>query len=141
MLDSLALIEHDRSGHEEALRLHKLAGALYLKAGNRPGLASTLLNQGTVHFFAGDLDASETSIDQAREIFEELGDVRGVGLALGNLAIVEMSRGNIERAIQLQEECLRATEAVGDEMGQAIAMDVPLEVSVGVGHSWHDAAH
>jgi DNA polymerase-1 len=27
------------------------------------------------------------------------------------------------------------------EMGQAIAMDVPLEVSVGVGHSWHDAAH
>lgn len=27
------------------------------------------------------------------------------------------------------------------EMGQAIALDVPLEVSVGVGHSWHDAAH
>ena len=27
------------------------------------------------------------------------------------------------------------------EMGGAIAMDVPLEVSVGVGHSWHDAAH
>jgi DNA polymerase-1 len=27
------------------------------------------------------------------------------------------------------------------EMGEAIAMDVPLEVSVGVGRSWHDAAH
>ncbi|MEI2731280.1 MAG: DNA polymerase I [Dermatophilaceae bacterium] len=27
------------------------------------------------------------------------------------------------------------------EMGSAVAMDVPLEVSVGVGHSWHDAAH
>jgi DNA polymerase-1 len=27
------------------------------------------------------------------------------------------------------------------EMGGAIAMDVPLEVSVGVGRSWHDAAH
>jgi DNA polymerase-1 len=30
---------------------------------------------------------------------------------------------------------------VRKEMGQAIAMDVPLEVSVGVGRSWHDAAH
>jgi DNA polymerase-1 len=30
---------------------------------------------------------------------------------------------------------------VRHEMGQAMAMDVPLEVSVGVGHSWHDAAH
>ena len=27
------------------------------------------------------------------------------------------------------------------EMGGAVAMDVPLEVSVGVGRSWHDAAH
>ncbi|MEI2764596.1 MAG: DNA polymerase I [Dermatophilaceae bacterium] len=27
------------------------------------------------------------------------------------------------------------------EMGAAVAMDVPLEVSVGVGHSWHEAAH
>ena len=30
---------------------------------------------------------------------------------------------------------------VRKEMGEAIAMDVPLEVSVGVGRSWHDAAH
>ncbi|EBF6878292.1 hypothetical protein ACL83_24505, partial [Salmonella enterica subsp. enterica serovar Saintpaul] len=27
------------------------------------------------------------------------------------------------------------------EMGGAVEMDVPLEVSVGVGRSWHDAAH
>ena len=27
------------------------------------------------------------------------------------------------------------------EMGQAVEMDVPLDVSVGVGRSWHDAAH
>ena len=27
------------------------------------------------------------------------------------------------------------------EMGSAVEMDVPLDVSVGVGRSWHDAAH
>jgi DNA polymerase-1 len=26
-------------------------------------------------------------------------------------------------------------------MGAAVEMDVPLDVSVGVGRSWHDAAH
>jgi DNA polymerase-1 len=30
---------------------------------------------------------------------------------------------------------------VRKEMGAAIEMDVPLEVSVGVGGSWHDAVH
>jgi len=30
---------------------------------------------------------------------------------------------------------------VRHEMGRAIEMDVPLDVSVGLGHSWHDAAH
>ena len=34
-----------------------------------------------------------------------------------------------------------AVEAlVRREMGAAVEMDVPLEVSVGVGRSWHDAA-
>jgi DNA polymerase-1 len=26
-------------------------------------------------------------------------------------------------------------------MGHAAELDVPLDVNVGVGHSWHDAAH
>ena len=30
---------------------------------------------------------------------------------------------------------------VREQMGAAVAMDVPLDVSVGVGRSWHDAAH
>ena len=30
---------------------------------------------------------------------------------------------------------------VREQMGSAVVMDVPLDVSVGVGHSWHAAAH
>jgi DNA polymerase-1 len=32
-------------------------------------------------------------------------------------------------------------ELVCREMGSAIQLDVPMDVSVGVGHTWHDAAH
>jgi len=30
---------------------------------------------------------------------------------------------------------------VRHEMGHAVEMDVPLDINVGVGRSWHDAAH
>ena len=30
---------------------------------------------------------------------------------------------------------------VRDKMGHAVELEVPLDVSVGVGRSWHDAAH
>jgi DNA polymerase I len=33
------------------------------------------------------------------------------------------------------------TDLVRDKMGHAVEMSVPLDVSVGVGRSWHDAAH
>jgi DNA polymerase I len=32
-------------------------------------------------------------------------------------------------------------ELVRTKMGQAVTLNVPLDVSVGVGRSWHDAAH
>jgi len=35
----------------------------------------------------------------------------------------------------------RVEELVRREMGAAVALEVPLEVSVGVGRTWHDAAH
>src|SRR6476620_8430725 len=38
-------------------------------------------------------------------------------------------------------EQVALTELVRDKMGHAVALEVPLDVSVGVGRSWHDAAH
>jgi DNA polymerase-1 len=32
-------------------------------------------------------------------------------------------------------------ELVRAKMGHAVSLKVPLEVSVGIGRSWHDAAH
>ena len=45
--------------------------------------------------------------------------------------VVEVAAGERDRVEQL----------LRDEMGAAVEMDVPLEVSVGSGRSWHDAAH
>jgi DNA polymerase-1 len=39
------------------------------------------------------------------------------------------------------DEQVALTELVRDKMGHAVELAVPLDVSVGVGRSWHDAAH
>jgi hypothetical protein len=47
-----------------------------------------------------------------------------------------LQRGNVaEHRINALEEIVRR------EMGAAASLAVPLDVSVGTGHSWHDAAH
>ena len=45
--------------------------------------------------------------------------------------VLEIAPGELDRVEQI----------VRDDMGKAVALDVPLDVSVGVGRSWHDAAH
>ena len=39
------------------------------------------------------------------------------------------------------DELEAATALLKDRMGSAAALTVPLDVHVGVGRSWHDAAH
>ncbi|MGO2028340.1 MAG: DNA polymerase [Brevibacterium aurantiacum] len=39
------------------------------------------------------------------------------------------------------EEIDSVTQIVTEEMGSAFELDVPLDVNVGTGTSWHDAAH
>ena len=38
-------------------------------------------------------------------------------------------------------EAAQLTALVRDRMGHAVDLDVPLDVSVGIGPSWHAAAH
>lgn len=45
--------------------------------------------------------------------------------------VLEIAAGEAEPVEQL----------VREQMGGAVDMDVPLDVSVGLGRSWHDAAH
>jgi len=61
----------------------------------------------------------------------ESGAVSRVLLQVHDELVLEIARGERE-----------AVEAlVRKEMGAAVDLDVPLEVSVGVGRSWHDAGH
>ena len=73
-----------------------------------------------------------------------------VGSILKNPDYVNAGFGDVKMLLQVHDELVvevaegereQAEKVVREEMGNAIDLSVPLEVSVGFGRSWDDAAH
>ena len=63
-------------------------------------------------------------------------------LGAGDLRSRVLLQVHDELVIEIASGEAEAVEAlVREQMGAAVEMDVPLDVSVGLGRSWHDAAH
>src|SRR6201991_2249747 len=96
---------------------------------------------------------------QRREMAERMAlnaPIQGSAADIIKVAMLGVHRGLAERGLrsrlllQVHDELvLEVTAAERDEveqlvrheMGSAYQLDVPLDVSVGVGRNWHDAAH
>ena len=96
---------------------------------------------------------------QRREMAERMAlnaPIQGSAADLVKVAMLNVDRGlkaaDMKTRILLQVhdelvlevgpgESERATELIRDQMAQAADLSVPLAVSVGLGRSWHDAAH
>ncbi|MBK8469149.1 MAG: DNA polymerase I [Candidatus Phosphoribacter sp.] len=96
---------------------------------------------------------------QRREMAERMAlnaPIQGSAADIMKVAMLRVDHALTEQALasrmllQVHDELVleiapgeRATveDIVRREMGAAVALDVPLDVSVGVGFSWHDAAH
>jgi DNA polymerase-1 len=64
------------------------------------------------------------------------------GLSERNLASRLLLQVHDELVLEIAPgECEQVEKLVRDEMGNAYPLDVPLDVSVGIGRTWHDAAH
>ena len=76
-------------------------------------------------------DIMKVAMLRVDEALTEAGLRSRILLQVHDELVLEIAPG--ERAV--------VEEVVRREMGAAVALDVPLDVSVGVGRSWHDAAH
>jgi tetratricopeptide (TPR) repeat protein len=66
-------------------------------------------------------DAGEHSCEQSRDIFQRVGDNRGQALAVSNLALIAVDRGDYQRATRLHREALTLHEASDDQWGLAVS--------------------
>lgn len=76
-------------------------------------------------------DIIKLATNQVEALLEQGGYRSRILLQIHDELLLEIADGEREEVEQL----------VRQSMGQAVEMSVPLEVAVGVGHSWRDAAH
>lgn len=77
--------------------------------------ASAINCAGLVAWMQGDVGGAETFFEQARAFWQTQNDVKGVGLVLGNLALLAMERDELQKAWDLCNEALPYLKQVGDK--------------------------
>lgn len=95
-----------------------LARALTWTAGIEPATQARALDAaGRLASDQGDYERAVGFHDQALALRRELGERRGIALALNNLGVVAQFQGDHGRAIALHEESLGIFREMGDEQG------------------------
>jgi Tfp pilus assembly protein PilF len=104
-------------------RLFRLQLAARRALGDRDSEGAALNNLAGLAESRGELEAAQTSYEQALAIAREVGDRRGEGAALNNLADLAQSRGELEAAQTSYEQALAVLREVGDRRGEGTTLN------------------
>ena len=112
---------HNKLGKgAESLKDFNTALALHTETGNEEGRAAVLNGLGnTYRYLMGQPDEALKNYMAALEIRQRIGDRRGVGVTLRNLASIERELGRHEEAIQSVKNALAISQEMGDREGLA----------------------
>jgi ATP/maltotriose-dependent transcriptional regulator MalT/DNA-binding SARP family transcriptional activator len=90
---------------------------------NDPMLADALRNTGVTHALAGDFDAAILELEEARRLFEQVGDLRGIGNTCGTLAQCYSSRGESLQALGALQRAQSAFERAGNTFDLGLTLN------------------
>jgi tetratricopeptide (TPR) repeat protein len=88
--------------------------------GTRHLLARARFEEGSALQNLGNLDGSQAALEEARRMFAEAGDTRGVAGSLNNLALNLANRGDLAGTARLSEEALKLYRSIGSKSGEAL---------------------
>jgi adenylate cyclase len=106
-------------GHlESALERCFVARAIFDELGHLRGLATTHRIVGDVYRLLDRLDDAAVELRRGLEVAERIGSVEEIGACLGNLGLVEQSRGALDEAIEYDRRALAEFERFGHASGR-----------------------
>ncbi len=126
-------IHYRQTRNEEAIRWLEAAAEHAERAGDRSTLAHAYYLLDAAHSDFGSPDGLRY-LELARPIYEELGDVRGLGVVLSNLGIHAYYEGRWNESIALYRESRDAKERSGDVIGAVIQVNNEGEILSDQGH-------
>jgi predicted ATPase len=113
-----------RQGDYEAQRAYsEEALAAYRLAGDKIGIANSLVLIGVGAYYQGDYDRARTLNEESLAIFREVGDKGGIAVTLLSLGVVAYLQGEYDRARTLTEESLAIRREQGDKWGSAVLLN------------------
>lgn len=93
---------------------------------------------GISNLMLGTFDKAYSYLEQARELYHELGDRRGVSNMLNTMGETARQRGDYVAAVKLYQEALAIARDIGERTGEIICLTNLGGVRLGLGD--HDAA-
>jgi tetratricopeptide (TPR) repeat protein len=76
-----------------------------------------------VHTEQGNYDQALEAYRKSLEIFQRIGDQRGIADTLNNAANVRAERGDYEQALEGHRRCLEILQRIGDQRGMAMTLN------------------
>jgi class 3 adenylate cyclase/tetratricopeptide (TPR) repeat protein len=123
-----------------AMSLGEKALALSIQLGQagRRERAGGLRALGVAHLMLGTFEQAYSYLEQARELYHELGDRRGVSNMLITMGETARQRGDYTAAVKLYQDALAIARDIGERTGEIICLNNLGGVRLGLGD--HDAA-
>lgn len=115
-------LAYSLADYRRAVKLSQEASHKALASGASTLAAHAMLVEGDALWNLGDLKASSEVVETAIELFEQVGDLRGVAEALNSRAILYEIQGNLSTAGTLYRESLSVAREIGDRAGIATAL-------------------
>ena len=121
-LCSAAVLAAENGDYAAAIRQGQRALAVFEPLGQREPMAHAATVVGSAHRYLGARAAARRSFEAAMDLRASVGDRRGVGVALNNMALLEMDDGRLDRARELFEEALVIKRQLGERRSLAIGL-------------------
>src|SRR3984957_14916696 len=117
-----AVLAAENGDYSEAVRQAELAMAIFgpLCLKTRMTLAATALS--SANRYLGNHAGARRGFERAMELRDELGDRRGMSVAINNLALLELDDGDLNRAQQLFEQALAIKREFGERRSIALGL-------------------
>lgn len=130
---SAAVLAAENGDYHEAVRLARIALGIFETHGlrERSAFAATVL--GSAHRYLGERDAARRCFQTAMDLREQLGDRRGVSVAMNNLALMALDDGDLAGARENLERALVIKRQLGDHHSLAIGLANLSDVLISTG--------
>ena len=96
----------------------------FAKKMNDPGYQADGINlKGISNFIKGDYPKALDYYTQCLNIYEQMGDQKGIGASLGNFGMIYAKQGDYPKALDYHTQSLNISEQLGDKAGMVSSLD------------------